>query len=377
MSSPEAALVVIECPHCGTRYQLDYETLGAKGRRVACAHCGNSWKAQADQPEEAMVAVPEPPPSLVSADRGLGDLAEELLDEKFLNEERRHRERREATAKAHADELAAKARARAEADAEAAARAAAKAGRQGPTFIDIPPGEALPLDAEDMAPGADAGAEAGRAAPPRAKPSKSEVEAARQRQREFSARQRSLADSLPIARLRRVARLAALAALVIVIGGGIAFRAAAVQQFPQLADAYAAIGLPVNVVGLEFRDVRTLKSLQNGAEMLQVDGDIASVASREVVLPQVVVTLLGKDGGSLYEWSVTPKATELEPGETLAFQTQLSAPPKGATSVRLSFANGRAKLRPLDDIEDDSSAGGTSFAPATAITFAGKRADDQ
>lgn len=376
MSSPEPALVVIECPHCGTRYQLDYEMVGPRGRRVSCAHCGNSWKARAEESDEPMQAVAAREQAVVDRSKALADLAEELLDEKFENEERKHRERREASAKAHADEMAARARARAEADATAAARAANRGGRSGPVPVEAE-GDALPLDAADMEQEPQRTIEDIRAAiAPRAKPSKVEMEAARKRQREFSARQRSLADSLPIARLRRVARLAALAALVIVFGGGIAFRAAAVQQFPQLAEAYAAVGLGVNVVGLEFHNVRTLKSLQNGTEILQVDGEIASVATREVVLPQVIVTLLGKTDNSLYEWSVTPKATELEPGETLAFQTQLSAPPKGAVSVKLTFANGRAKLRPLDDIEDDNAAGGTSFAPSTAITFADKRPND-
>jgi len=359
MASPEAALVVIECPHCGTRYQLDYETLGTRGRRVACAHCGNSWRANAERPDDPMVPVAAGAPPGAPETRNFADLAEAMLDEKFETEERRQRERREA-------------RARADADA-AAAEAAALALRNGHDDK----AEALRFDADAAPAGGPSLEDIKAAISPTRKLSKSEAEAARKRQREFSARQRSFADSLPIARLRRGARLAALGALVVVIGGGIAFRAAAVQQFPQLAAAYAAVGLGVNVVGLEFRNVRTLKSLQDGAEVLQVDGEIASVATRETALPQVIVTLLGRNGRSLYEWSVTPEATELEPGETLGFRTQLSSPPQGASSVKLTFANGRAKLRPLDDMEYDSATRGTSFAPATATTFADKPAKDQ
>ena len=31
MANADQALVVIECPHCGTRYQLPYEAIGTKG----------------------------------------------------------------------------------------------------------------------------------------------------------------------------------------------------------------------------------------------------------------------------------------------------------------------------------------------------------
>ena len=113
-----------------------------------------------------------------------------------------------------------------------------------------------------------------------------------------------------------------------------------------LGTAWVLDGLEVNVVGLEFEGVRTLKSLQQGAEVLVVDGKVRSVAGHEVILPQVIVTLLGAKGESLYEWSVSPKAAELEPGEVVAFETRLTAPPAAATGVRLTFATARLQSMP-------------------------------
>ena len=50
MSSADLATVVIACPHCGTRYQVPFSTIGSDGREVQCAQCGKSWHAHADAP---------------------------------------------------------------------------------------------------------------------------------------------------------------------------------------------------------------------------------------------------------------------------------------------------------------------------------------
>src|SRR6185369_5835121 len=77
MSSADLATVVIACPHCGTRYQVPYATLGANGRDVQCAQCGRSWHAEAGAP---------PPPAI---DADLLFPAEEAgLDFQFEEEER-------------------------------------------------------------------------------------------------------------------------------------------------------------------------------------------------------------------------------------------------------------------------------------------------
>ena len=144
---------------------------------------------------------------------------------------------------------------------------------------------------------------------------------------------------MPIARLRRSARIAVVLALIVLIGGGIALRTGIVEQFPSLAGLYKALGLPVNVTGLDFRNLRTLKSLQQGADVLVVDADIFSVSSGEVAVPPVIVTLMGAGGNAIYQWSVAPKAGELEPGEAVGFETMVTAPPPGAESVKLSFGN--------------------------------------
>lgn len=296
MRSPISAMTVIVCPHCGTRYQVPTETLGSKGREVSCAHCSKSWRAVPGH-------VASPPAPVKDPDQLFDEVAERDLDAAFAAEER----------------------------AAAAAQAAP-----------APVVEAAPAPAEEQMRPIE---EVEAAVAPKARASAPGIDPRLQKKRDkaFIRRQNSLRARLPLARVRRVVRLVTLGLLVALVGAGIAFRTEIVRGLPDLAGAYAALGMPVNIVGLEFRDVRTLLTLRSGANVIKVDARIYGVAPRAVVVPPVVVTLLDAKGAALYEWSVAPQMRDLEPGEVVDFSTQLGSPPAGATRVRLTFAGGRTQ----------------------------------
>lgn len=290
MRSPSPALTVITCPHCGTRYQVPMETLGARGREVSCAHCGKSWQAL-----PGGMAMPAAAPD-DDDDRMFDADAERDLDASFAAEEQRI----------------------------AAADSA-------------PPAEPMRSIDEIKA------ATAARPEQPEPEAPPPDPKLKKTRDKAFARRQDSIAAKLPLARIRRVARATTLGLLLALIAGGFVFRTEIVRSAPDLAGAYAALGLPVNILGLEFRAANTLLSLHGEATMMQVDAEIHSIASRPVTVPPVVVTLLDAEGAALYEWSVTPETRDLEPGEAVAFTTRLGAPPAAATRVRLTFSGGRAQ----------------------------------
>jgi predicted Zn finger-like uncharacterized protein len=283
MALAQPATVIIACPQCGTRYQLDRAALG-DGRVVQCASCQHEWMAYAP-------ATPPPPPV---PDVGFDEAAEDRLDATFA------------------------------AEAAAADAAPATAGGE-PSIADI---------RRAIAPRPKVDADAAR---------KAEAALLHRHKTAFSLRQQTLQRQLPMARLRGALRVGTVVALVILLAGGLVWRKQVVEQFPDLAGVYAAIGLPVNVVGLEFADVRTLATLSEGALVLTVSGKVVQVSDRIVQVPAIVVTLLGGTGAAVYEWSVTPPTRDLEPGESVSFETRLTQPPQGAERVRLSFANARAR----------------------------------
>ena len=168
----------------------------------------------------------------------------------------------------------------------------------------------------------------------------------RMRQRAFRRRQRSVSADMPLARLRRVARAGALLGLCGVLAMGYFGRALVVERFPDMAGVYEAIGLGVNVVGLDFSNVTTLRTLRDGKEVLIVSAQIVGLMPQPVPVPPVVVTLLDARGQGVYEWSVAPSVRDLMAGERATFDTQLTLPPGEADHVRLSFAGGATLLQP-------------------------------
>ena len=162
----------------------------------------------------------------------------------------------------------------------------------------------------------------------------------RNRMRAFSRRQHAITAQLPLARLRRTARIASTVVLVGLVAGSYFGRVQLVEQFPAMAGIYAAIGLPVNVIGLEFEQLTTLRTLRDGKEVLIVTGEIVGVQKTPVMVPAVVVTLIDEAGAGIYEWSVMPEARDLMVGERTSFNTQLPLPPSNAARVRLSFTGG-------------------------------------
>jgi predicted Zn finger-like uncharacterized protein len=57
--------MIVICPLCNTRYQVDPRALGADGRMVRCAHCSHTWHQAPPPgalPPVAETEAPSPPP---------------------------------------------------------------------------------------------------------------------------------------------------------------------------------------------------------------------------------------------------------------------------------------------------------------------------
>jgi len=281
--------MIITCPNCQSRYEVARQALGDRGRKVECAQCHANWKA---------LPAPDEDDALFSADE------EAELDAAFEREERETADTTSSAAQAPADP-------------------AVSAG--GPQ------------------PDESAGTGSGGV---------SETQKLAGKRRALERRQRILRRQTPHARMRRALRMAICVVLFTVLGGAWHWREPIVEIFPDLAGLYAAVGIDVNVVGLDFEDIQTLRTTEDGVPSIEVSADLVNVAGRQVAVPSVLVSLANAQGATIFEWSVTPQSRAIPAGERLAFMTRLNSPPTGATHVRLSFAQGRAGNEPQDEARD-------------------------
>lgn len=125
--------------------------------------------------------------------------------------------------------------------------------------------------------------------------------------------------------------------LALVVFCGFVARTTLVRAMPDLAGFYAAVGLGVNLRGLEFRSVRTAQANQDGIPVLVVEGEIANVTSQTMEIPKLRLAVLGKEGRELYAWTSQLPRASLKEGEQIPFKSRLAAPPAEAQQVFVRF----------------------------------------
>ena len=120
---------------------------------------------------------------------------------------------------------------------------------------------------------------------------------------------------------------------------GVGARETIVRHAPPLAGVYAALGLKVNLAGLDFANVAA-RLVQDGARrVLVIEGDIANAGARTRAIPPLRLALRSGDAQVVYSWTVKPPQAALGQGEKAAFSARLAAPPAEAVETRVDFAS--------------------------------------
>jgi hypothetical protein len=119
----------------------------------------------------------------------------------------------------------------------------------------------------------------------------------------------------------------------------IGWRTDVVRMAPQTASLYAAIGLPVNLRGLLFTEIKTTAETQDGVQVLVVEGTISSVSPHPTEVPRLRLSVRNQAGHDVYAWIALPERSALSPGETLAFRSRLASPPPEVREVMVRFLN--------------------------------------
>ncbi len=118
-------------------------------------------------------------------------------------------------------------------------------------------------------------------------------------------------------------------------------RTSVVRMVPQTAALFARVGLPVNVRGIEIRDV---VAFRNAAEddrpaELVIEGDLVGVARTDVPVSALSVEIRDAAGRALRTFPVAAPRAVLGTAETARFRASLTSPPAAGRAVVLRFAD--------------------------------------
>ncbi len=289
------------CPTCETGYTIPDDRIGPKGRKVRCTKCGEEWRVLAGGETAALEAAPAPAPTPKAP----------------------------PPKPAPEPEIAVAPVAPPVAVATPVTAAAAS-----------PPPE---VTAEAEEPDAVAPSEADDAGP-----------APEPRKVRIRTKPRLPKLSLPSISLKRWIDPSAVGARVapfvgplifvsacLTIAAAIGFRAPIVAAHPDLAGLYATLGFEVNLRGLAFGRIETLREIDNGQTVLVVEGSVTNTTRDTREVPALRFALRSSDAQELYAWSLAPKTTALAAGDSFRFRTRLAAPPDQAADVQVRFVERR------------------------------------
>ena len=130
-----------------------------------------------------------------------------------------------------------------------------------------------------------------------------------------------------------------LALIVLVIGWSAeTYRQQIATLWPESSSLYSALGLKVNARGIDIVNPADRVEKEDGQFVLVVTGRLVNITQRELTVPPLSVVLTDDDKRSLYQWSFSPGASILKPGEGVDFRTRLSSPPAGVKHLEIRFS---------------------------------------
>ncbi|MCJ2013711.1 MJ0042-type zinc finger domain-containing protein [Methylobacterium sp. J-076] len=118
-------------------------------------------------------------------------------------------------------------------------------------------------------------------------------------------------------------------------------RNAVVRMVPQTASAFATVGLPVNLRGLEIRDVVAVQhpAVEDRSAELVVEGDLVGVGRADMPVPALRIEISDAAGKLLRAFPAPAPRAILGTGESARFRARLTDPPAEGRAVVLRFAD--------------------------------------
>jgi predicted Zn finger-like uncharacterized protein len=313
----------IACPNCSTTYQIAATAIGATGRSVRCVRCQSVWfvpspgaipaTIESGAQEAVQPAADSAPAPAARAEGRSPDSAQRPQPARPSAAENPLSGAPDASA-------AAAGWPQGTAPESNAAGPAAEDERVALSDISIPVTDAPPLAPEPGDGMSDAALDH----------TSEDIERVAERRRIRAATRRHKAK-------RRLSMPLVILLLLFISGALIGLRKDIVRHVPQMASFYSSIGLPVNLRGLVFHDLKISNETHDGVPVLVVEGVIASTVGVPVDVPRIRFALRNAAGAEVYSWTAQPSQPALEPGETLPFRSRLASPPADGQDLQVRF----------------------------------------
>lgn len=305
--------MLIVCPTCGTTYNVGASNLGEAGRQVRCVRCSAVWLAGKPQPI-ASAAAKAKPSAIFDPEMALAAA----------------RNQTEAGGVEGAPASSPRGERQPDEQAPDAAVEGNWPGHSGESSVDDrATGTPETIEAPPLAP-AEGDGERPRLARTPERDAGEDIESFAARRARNQARRRR--SRWPLGRMQTV-----LVALLVIDGALILWRSNVVRAFPQTASLYATIGLPVNLRGLTFENVKTTRETHEGVTVLAVEGGIVNATSKAIEVPRLHFAVRNAAGHEIYSWTAMPARTVLSAREAVSFRSRLASPPPDANDVIVRF----------------------------------------
>ena len=130
------------------------------------------------------------------------------------------------------------------------------------------------------------------------------------------------------------------AAMAVIVVAALIFRIDVVKILPGSAGAYAAVGLPVNTVGLVIdRDsIKAQPVMQDGHAAVTITGTIRNITEHDVLAPPLRVELLNKQEKRVAGQLAAAADAKIPPGQMRHFSITFLNPPRTAKDLQIGFA---------------------------------------
>lgn len=290
--------MLIVCPSCATAFRVTATALGDAGRQVRCARCRTVWLATPDS------AIAEPAIAQAVAETSSAGAVDQTTED-------------DDWGAAFAEEARDK-----PASGPAEAPAAMTTVAESPPIAPDRPADPLPPRIEASAPPSPA--------KPRAARADIESQAAQRRKRAYAARPGGAGWRLPVPMTIVLIGIAILATFFL-------GREQVVRTVPDSATVYETLGVPVNLRGVDFQEVRGANEIVDGVVVLVVEGKLVNITARPIDLPRLRLAVRDVTGKEIYTWTATAPKPQLGPGEAAPFRSRLASPPPDGATVEVRF----------------------------------------